>query len=162
MAGGAGDRVAVAMRPSPMKGPMPKFLRNLLAVLAGLVIGSFVNMALISLSPHLIPPPAGVDVTQAESLAQGLHRFEPRHFLMPWLAHAAGTLVGALVAFLLAARQAMRVALLIGVIFLCGGIAASFMIPAPAWFIAADLLLAYLPMAWLGGQLAARLRAPAG
>jgi len=32
---------------------------------------------------------------------------------------------------------------------LVGGIAACFMIPAPAWFMAADLLLAYLPMVWL-------------
>jgi hypothetical protein len=141
---------------------MPTFLRNLLAVLAGLLIGSVVNMALISLSPTLIPPPAGVDVTKAESLAQGLHLFEPRHFLMPWLAHALGTLVGALLAYWLAARHAQRLAWLIGAIFLCGGIAASFMIPAPAWFIAADLLFAYLPMAWLGGRLAARLRPAAG
>lgn len=140
---------------------MPPILRNLLAVLAGLVVGSLVNMALITLSPSLIPPPAGVDVTKAESLAQGLHLFEPRHFLMPWLAHAAGTLVGAVVVHLLAASHAMRLALLIGAIFLCGGVAASFMIPAPVWFIAVDLLLAYLPMAWLGGCLAARLR-PSG
>jgi hypothetical protein len=141
---------------------MPQYLRNLLAVLAGLVIGSLVNMALITVSPSLIPPPAGVDVTKAESLAQGLHLFEPRHFLMPWLAHAAGTLVGAVVAYLLAASHAMKLALLIGAIFLCGGVAASFMIPAPVWFIAVDLLLAYLPMAWLGGRLAARLRASGG
>jgi hypothetical protein len=32
------------------------------------------------------------------------------------------------------------------------------MIPAPKWFLAVDLLLAYLPMAWLGGTLAGRLR----
>jgi hypothetical protein len=47
---------------------------------------------------------------------------------------------------------------MIGVIFLCGGVAASFMIPAPAWFIALDLLAAYLPMAWLGIQLGTRLQ----
>jgi hypothetical protein len=27
------------------------------------------------------------------------------------------------------------------------------MIPAPAWFIALDLIAAYLPMAWLGAKL---------
>ena len=45
-----------------------------------------------------------------------------------------------------------------GVVFLLGGIAASFMIPAPAWFIVLDLVVAYLPMAWLAGRLGARLR----
>lgn len=44
-----------------------------------------------------------------------------------------------------------------GVLYLCGGIAASLMIPAPAWFIALDLLLAYLPMAWLAVWLGTRL-----
>ena len=35
---------------------------------------------------------------------------------------------------------------------------ASLMIPAPAWFIATDLLLAYLPMAWLGLRGANKMR----
>jgi hypothetical protein len=43
------------------------------------------------------------------------------------------------------------------VVFLCGGVAASFMIPAPAWFITLDLLAAYLPMAWLGVRMGHRV-----
>jgi hypothetical protein len=129
---------------------MPNWLRNVLAVLLGLVIGSVVNMTLITLGPSLIPPPAGVDVTKAESLAKAMHLLEPQHFLMPFLAHALGTLAGALVAHLIAATRRAQLAYAIGVVFLCGGIAACFMIPAPAWFMALDLLAAYLPMAWLG------------
>lgn len=34
------------------------------------------------------------------------------------------------------------------------------MIPAPGWFIALDLLGAYVPMAWLGIQIGARMRVP--
>ena len=137
---------------------MPKLLRNILAVLAGVVIGSVVNMALITLSPSLIPPPAGVDVSNAESLAGAMHLFQPRHFIMPFLAHALGTLAGAFAAYLIAASYKARIAYVIGIVFLCGGIAASFMIPAPAWFIALDLLLAYLPMAWLGIQIGTRMQ----
>jgi hypothetical protein len=135
---------------------MVKLLRNLLALVVGIAIGGAVNSALIMLSPTLIPPPAGVDVNSAESLSQGVHLFEPRHFLMPFLAHALGTLVGAFVAFLVAATHKARFAYAIGAVFLCGGVAASFMIPAPAWFIAVDLALAYLPMAWLGARLGRR------
>ena len=58
---------------------MPNILRNVLAVIAGLVIGGSVNMALITLSPALIPPPAGVDVSDPQSLATAIHLFEPRH-----------------------------------------------------------------------------------
>lgn len=137
---------------------MPNVLRNVLAVIAGLVLGGAVNMAIVTVSPSLIPPPAGVDVTNAESLAKAIHLFEPRHFVMPFLAHALGTLAGALVAYLFAATHRSRIAYVIGVFFLCGGVAASFMIPAPAWFIALDLLVAYLPMAWLGSWIGGRLK----
>jgi hypothetical protein len=137
---------------------MPKLLRNVLAVLAGIVIGGVVNTALITLSPSIIPPPAGVDVNSAESLAKAMHLFEPRHFVMPFLAHALGTLTGALAAYLIAATHRAPIAYVIGAVFLCGGVAASFMIPAPAWFIALDLLVAYLPMAWLAIQIGARVK----
>ena len=136
---------------------MPNILRNVLAVLAGLVIGIFVNGVLITISPMIIPPPAGVDVNDTESLSKAIHLFEPRHFIIPFLAHALGTLTGALAAYLIAASYKARLAYVIGILFLCGGIAASFMIPAPTWFKVLDLLVAYLPMAWLATQIGARL-----
>jgi hypothetical protein len=136
---------------------MPTILRNVLAVLAGIAIGGGVNMALITLSPSLIPPPAGVDVNSAESLGKAMHLFEPRHFVMPFLAHAVGTFAGALAAYLIAATYWVQMAYVIGAVFLCGGVAASFMIPAPTWFIALDLLAAYLPMAWLSIQTGTRM-----
>ncbi len=137
---------------------MPNLLRNALALLAGIAIGGGVNMALITLSPSLIPPPAGVNVNSAESLSKAMHLFEPRHFIMPFLAHAVGTLAGALAAYLIAASYKAQMAYVIGAAFLCGGVAASFMIPAPTWFIALDLLAAYLPMAWLGIQIGTRMK----
>ncbi len=137
---------------------MPNLLRNVLAVLAGIAIGGAVNMALVTLSPRLIPPPAGVDASSAESLSKSMHLFEPRHFIMPFVAHAVGTLGGALAAYLLAASHEARIAYVIGAVFLCGGVAASLLIPAPAWFIALDLLAAYLPTAWLGVQIGTRMK----
>ena len=137
---------------------MPKLLRNVLAVLVGLVIGGAVNMAIITISPSLIPPPVGVDVTNAESIAQGIHLFEPRHFILPFLAHALGTLAGALLAYLIASSCKKQLAWVIGALFLCGGVSASFMIPAPAWFMALDLVVAYLPMAWLGILIGRRIQ----
>lgn len=137
---------------------MPNILRNVLAVIAGLVVGGVVNMVLITISPMIAPPPAGVDLNNPESISRAIHLFEPRHFIMPFLAHALGTLAGALIAYLIAASYKARFAYAIGVLFLCGGVAASFMIPAPAWFIALDLLVAYLPMAWLATQIGARIQ----
>lgn len=132
---------------------MPAALRNTLAVLAGILIGGAVNMALIMLSPAIFPPPPGVDPTDAESLRQGIHLFGPQHFIMPFLAHALGTLVGALIAWRLAVTHKASCAWVVGCFFLIGGIWASTMIPAPTWFIALDLIVAYLPMAWLAMRL---------
>jgi hypothetical protein len=137
---------------------MPNLLRNVLAVIAGLVIGGGVNMAIITLGPSLIPLPAGADVSTAEGLSKAMHLFEPRHFISPLLAHALGTLAGALVAYLIAASYKMQIAYAIGAVFLCGGVAASFLIPAPTWYIWLDLLAAYIPMAWLGVQIGSRLK----
>jgi len=140
-----------------MKDGVRIVLRNTAAVVAGLVVGSMVNMAIVTLGPAVVPPPAGVDATTAEGLAAGIHLFEPKHFLAPFLAHALGTLAGAFVAFLVAGSRKAVIAWAIGAVFLAGGVAAASMIPAPAWFIAADLLFAYLPMAWLAIAVGRRL-----
>lgn len=134
---------------------MPTWLRNVLAIIAGFIAGGLVNSAIITLGPSIIPPPPGVDVSSAASLQQSIHLFEPRHFVTPFLAHALGTLAGALVAYVVAASHKARLAYVIGMLFLAGGIAASFMIPAPVWFIALDLVVAYLPMAWLATRIGA-------
>jgi hypothetical protein len=34
-----------------------------------------------------------VDVNSAEGLSKGIHLFEPRHFVMPFLAHALAPVV---------------------------------------------------------------------
>ena len=133
-------------------------IKNILAVIAGLILGSAVNMGLIMISGSVIAPPEGADVTTMEGLKESIHLFQPKHFLFPFLAHALGTLVGAFVAGLIAANNKMTFALVIGVFFLIGGIINTFMLPAPIWFNILDLLGAYIPMAWFGGKLAMRFR----
>lgn len=135
---------------------MPQVLRTILAIVLGLFIGGAVNMAIVLAGPQLIAPPAGADVTTTEGLRASLHLFEARHFVAPFAAHAMGTLVGAVVAARLAGRHATLAAWAVGSIFLAGGVMSAWMLPAPAWFIALDLLLAYLPMAILGRRLARR------
>ncbi len=133
---------------------MNHILRNVLAVIAGIIVGSSVNMGIIMISGSIIAPPEGVDLSSTESLKDSLHLFAPRHFIMPFLAHAIGTLAGAIVAALIAANRKMTFALVIGGFFLIGGVANILMLPSPLWFTITDLLLAYFPMAWLGGKIA--------
>jgi hypothetical protein len=133
---------------------MNPIARNILAAIVGLVVGNVVNFGLINLGMAVIPPPEGADVSTMEGLRESMQSFTPVNFLFPFLAHALGTLSGAFVAAKLAASHSMKFALGIGVFFLLGGIAMAFLVGGPVWFLAADLLLAYLPMALLGGFLA--------
>lgn len=134
---------------------MKIFFRNLAAVLLGLLVGSTVNMSLIMLSGKVIQPPLGADVNTMEGLKASIHLFEPKHFLFPFLAHAMGTFVGAAVAATVSTERRIIYALVVGAFFLAGGIASVLMLPAPLWFNATDLALAYLPMAWMGSKIAA-------
>lgn len=134
---------------------MPPLLRTLLAVVAGWIAGSAVNMGLVNLG-YAVYPLDGVDTDDFEALAAAMPSFGPQQFAFPFLAHALGTLTGAAVAAAIARQHRMRAALIVGVIFLIGGIAVNVMLPGPLWFTALDLVVAYLPMAWLGGTLVTR------
>lgn len=133
-----------------------KIARNILAVIIGIVVGNIVNMGIIIIGMGIVAPPLGVDPSNMESIKAGMHLYEAKHFLFPFLAHAGGTFVAALVAAFIAASGRMIITCIIGGLFLIGGIAACFMMPPPAWFMAVDLLLAYIPMAFLGWKLSGR------
>jgi len=137
---------------------MKTIAKNILAVIIGLIIGSIVNMGIVMISGSIIPPPNGADVTTIEGLQETIHLFQPKHFIFPFLAHAIGTFIGALITALVASTHKMKLALLIGIFFLIGGIINTFILPAPTWFIATDLLLAYLPMAWIAQKISIKTR----
>ena len=134
-------------------------IKNILAIPLGFIIGSIVNMGLVTFGPMIIPPPEGVDVTNMESLAATMHLFEPKHFVTPFLAHALGTLVGALVAYLIASTHKEKFAYAIGGLFFLGGAYASYLLPAPTWFMLLDMLVAYIPMAFLAVIIGSRFQA---
>jgi len=133
-------------------------IRNIVAVVLGIILGSVVNMGLIHFGSALTPPPAGVDITDVESIRANIHLYDASHFLVPLIAHAVGTFVGALVAYITASSYALRFAYLIGGVFMAGGISAAYMIQGPLWFIVGDLVLAYIPMAWIACKVGAKFR----
>ena len=135
---------------------MNPILRNVLAVVGGVIIGSLVNMAILIIGSYIIPVPEGMDMMNAESIKEHMHLFQFKHFVFPFLAHALGTLVGAFVAAKFGVVKPLQLAILVGVFFLAGGIANIKMIPSPVWFTVVDVVLAYIPMAWIGYTLAKR------
>ncbi|PSG88683.1 hypothetical protein [Aurantibacter aestuarii] len=136
---------------------MNNTLRNILAVVLGWFAGSIVNMALVQLGYYIYPIP-NVDTNNLEALTNVMPSLSSKHFIFPFLAHAVGTLVGAFITALIVLKYKVRFALVIGTLFFIGGIIVNMMLPAPTWFKAVDLLLAYMPMAFAGGFLAKSLK----
>ena len=133
-------------------------VRNILAIIIGWFIGSAVNMGLIE-TGHTLIPIEGLDPNDMKALAKVMPTLSAKFFIFPFLAHALGTLVGAIVAGWIATSHKMKFSLAIGVLFLLGGIVISFMLPAPIWFIACDIIIAYIPMAFIGGKIAKKISA---
>ena len=104
----------------------------------------------MELSGNIIPLPEGVDNTTTEGIKASMNILEAKHFIFPFLAHAIGTFVGAVVCGIIAANHKMKLALSIGVLFLIGGIMMVSMVGGPMWFILLDLVVAYIPMAYIG------------
>lgn len=135
---------------------MKSVVRNVLAALAGVVAGSIVNMVLVNVGPSVIPLPEGADVSSMETLRDSMKLFTPVNFIFPFAGHALGTLVGGFVVAKFTASHHVKFAMGVGVFFLVGGVTAVSMLGGPLWFNVADLLLAYIPMAYFGAALAGR------
>jgi hypothetical protein len=128
-------------------------IRNILAVVAGFIVGSIANMTLINVGHAVVGLPPGADVSTMEGVKAAMAQFTPIHFTVPFIAHAGGTLVGAFVAALISRTHKFVVAMIVGVLFLLGGVTAGIMISSPMWYNVIDFLFAYIPMAWLGAKL---------
>lgn len=134
---------------------MNPVVKNILAVIVGLLLGGLVNFAIIMVSGLIIAPPEGVNPGDMESIKAAMEAglYEAHHFILPFLAHAIGTLIGALLAARIAASHKMVFAIVVGAFFLIGGITNVLMLPSPMWFNVLDIVAAYIPMAFIGGKL---------
>lgn len=137
---------------------MKNILINILAVIVGYIVGAVVNLIVVGLGEQIILPPANVDMTSMESVKSSAHLFEARHFIFPLAAHTSGSFFGALAAVFIARSRAFIIAAIVGSIFLLGGVLAILMIPAPTWFIVADLIIAYVPTVWLAWKIGEKLK----
>lgn len=133
---------------------MSPIFKNILKVFAAIVLGGILNMAIIMISGKLIPPPEGADLKTMEGLKASMHLMQPKHFLMPFLAHALGTLLSSFLITKWVEKNHQKFAIGIGVWFLVGGVMNVMMLPSPFWFTVTDLVGAYIPMAYLGYLLA--------
>ncbi|MEY4286433.1 MAG: hypothetical protein RL511_506 [Bacteroidota bacterium] len=132
-------------------------MKSILLSVLGLVLGAITNGAIVQLGNQIVTPPKGFDLSTEKGLAAAISHFEPKHFLFPFLAHALGTFVGAFFVSKMRVNRTLVNAMAIGFAFLAGGVMMVLMMPGtPLWFILLDLIVAYLPMAYLGYKLGQR------
>jgi len=129
-------------------------LKNILFLISAFLIGSVANMLVVILGGILIPLPAGADVSSPEALKASIHLMKSVNFITPFVAHAAGTLVGAYLIGRWALARNLQFAMIIAITFFSGGLYMVIDLPAPIWFEALDLVVAYFPMGYLGYSMA--------
>ncbi len=136
-------------------------LRNVFAVIAGLVVGMVVNMALVMLNAYvLFPMPEGTDMADPAQMNAYIATLPAVAFIVVLAAHLGQSFVGGWTAARLGASAPLVLAMIIGVLSLVGGIMNMMQIDHPAWMYV-ELPL-YLVVAWLAGTREVRRRAAAG
>jgi hypothetical protein len=129
-------------------------LKRTIVIFISLFSGAMLNGAIINISSKVIAPPKGFDLNTAEGLQAAMPHMGPEHFLFPFLAHAIGTLISAVLISRFLKSQQFVFSMMAGILFLMAGVAMVIMLPGtPIWFILVDLIGAYIPMAYLGNKL---------
>ena len=132
-------------------------LRNIAAVIAGLVVGMIVNLALIQLNTVFFPLPDGVDMADTAQMKNVIQDMPAAAWILVLAAHLGQAFVGGWVAARLGASRRMMLAMIVGVLSLAGGIANALMLSAPVWtWIEMPF---YLVVAWLAGRMELARRA---
>jgi hypothetical protein len=128
-----------------------------IGVVTGALVGAFANGVTLNAGTALIPPPAGVNHQNIESINASIAQYSAAQLMVPFAAHAVGALLGGAIAWAIARGRTagMVSAIVVGALFLAGGVTMVVMLPnTPTWFAALDLIGAYVPMAWLGTRIA--------
>lgn len=131
-------------------------LRDIGAVLAGMVVGGVANMAVILVSWAIWPMPEGMDMNDPEALQAYIATLPVAALLMAVLAHLLQAFLGGWVAARISADRPRVVAMIIGVLSMLGGILNMINLQGPGWMWGEVPL--YLVVAWLAGTLEIRRR----
>ena len=140
---------------------MSKVVRSIVAVIVGFVAASAVMLLIESINGHVLYPELGKlaeGMTDKEAI-RALMASAPAGALMVVLVGwALGGLLGGLFAAWIGRSAPVAHALVLGGLLTLAGIANNLMLPPPAWFWIASLLV-FLPATYVGARLASKRHA---
>tara|TARA_E500000331_G_C17272751_1_gene720067 strand:+ start:5179 stop:5571 length:393 start_codon:yes stop_codon:yes gene_type:complete len=126
-------------------------VRNILAVLAGIIVGNLAIMGLHYLGMYFYPLPEGTNMDDMNAIAEYVKIASLGSLLMVMIAHIGGTFIAGIAAAMLSKK--MYVSYIIGGFFTIMGIWNLYLLPHPIWFNLEAIL--YLPAAIYGFKLIA-------
>jgi hypothetical protein len=144
------DKIADCRQVLTQQTNMNRIIETLILI-ASILLGGLLNGKIIEIQELVIPLPPGADFSTEEGLKSSMKLLSAKHFLVPFLAHALGTLLSGTLAvlFLKKSNRLLYFLWIIGGLFFAAGTYMVAILPAPWWFNILDLSLAYFPMAWL-------------
>jgi len=127
-------------------------LRNVGAIVAGLVVGMVVNLAIVQVNTAFFPLPEGVDLTDTNAMRDAVQALPAASWILVFVAHIGQAFVGGWVAARLSVSELLRNALIVGILSMAAGIANAVMLSAPAW---TWIEMPFYPAAaWVAGRMA--------
>ena len=131
-------------------------IRNILAVIGGLIVGMIANMILVMVNMTVFPLPEGTNMWDPVQMKAALEGMPTAAWILPIVAHLAQAFVGGWVAARLGASKPMLLAMIVGVLSLLGGVMNAVNIGSPAWtWIEMPL---YLLASWFAGRMEVQRR----
>jgi hypothetical protein len=130
-------------------------LRDILAGIAGVAIAVLIVFLADELNHMVYPPPAGLEVSDSESIRAHIAQLPLGAFLMLMGGWIVATFVGAVVASRIGTAKAWIYPVVVGGFMFSATVATLIAIPHPHWFSAVSLV-AILASAWLAYLVASR------
>lgn len=136
---------------------MNPILKQIIAVIGGIVVGMIVIGLTEGLGHLIFPPPAGLDLSDMEQVASYMPDAPIISLLWVALAWVVGTFVGGAIATMIGKEFGRTPAYFVGGILSLSGILNLVKIPHPTWFWIS--ILVFIPAALIGRKVVADRRA---
>ena len=137
---------------------MNAYLRNILVVIGGWIIGNLVNGGIVALSFSIFSFPQGIDPSDIDNFDKLIPFLGVKHYLFALAAHSLATIAGVYFVARLVTKAPAFFGFGLGLVFFLQGIGNAWSMPFPFWFEATDLVVSYIPMTLLANVLAKRKR----
>ena len=131
---------------------MPPLLRNILAQIAGVIVGVVCISVGETIDGRIYPPPAGFDPKNVEMVKQYAASLPPSALLIVLFSYAIGFSIAVLLATRLAATNHAVRGAVVGAFFGAATVLNLMAFPHPAWFWVGNFAV-LLAATWLGIRL---------